>query len=146
MKIKMVTNNYKTVPEGKRRLKITKSECVPSGSPKKWELSFQDSEGGFINNSFDLRNDKSLFAMAKFVEKVLGIKAGEEFDTTTDPKKCLNLEIYAEVKHTEGNKLDDDGKPIIFANIDNRTVELIKEDTEEASPRNMISASDDLDI
>lgn len=149
MKIKMVTNgNFKLVPEGERRLKITKSECSPSGKPNRWNLTFEDSEGGVIYNRFDFKNDKSLFAMGKFVEEVLGIKDGEEFDTATDPQKCVGIEIYANVVHTEGSQTDDEGKPRIFANIENKTVRLAdKTEQQEESPRNAITNSiSDLDI
>lgn len=149
MKIKMVTNgNFKLVPEGERRLKITKSECSPSGKPNRWNLTFEDSEGGVIYNRFDFKNDKSLFAMGKFVEEVLGIKDGEEFDTTTDPQKCVGIEIYANVVHTEGSQTDDEGKPRIFANIENKTVRLAdKTEQQEESPRSAITNSiSDLDI
>lgn len=147
MKIKMtMSNNFKLVPEGERTLKIVKSECSPSGKPNKWTLTFEDSEGGFIYNRFDLKNDKSLYAMAKFVEEVLDMKDGEEFDTTKDPQRCVGLVINANVIHTEGTQCDDEGNPRIFANIENKSVKLAKEDTSE-SPRNSIVTSvSDLDI
>ena len=143
--IMKMNNNFKVVPEGRRRFKITKSECSPSGKPNKWNLVFEDCEGqGMINNRFDFTNDKSLFAMAKFLEAVLGFKDGDEFDTKADAERCLGLEVYAEVKHTEGTQLNDDGTPKIFANIDNKTIELAT-DTQE-SPRNSIAnAIDGLD-
>lgn len=137
--IMKMTNNFKTVPEGRRRLKITKSECTPSGKPNKWVLIFEDSEGGTINNRFDFTNDKSLYAMGKFLETVLDFKDGDEFDTKTDAERCLGLEIYADVKHTEGSQLKDDGTPMIFANIDNKSVELATDKPVEESPRNAIS-------
>lgn len=147
MKIKMtMTNNFKLVPEGERRLKIIKSECTPSGKPNKWTLTFEDSEGGLIYNRFDLKNDKSLYAMAKFVEEVLQMKDGEEFDTSTDPQKCVGLEITANVVHSEGTQVDDNGEPRKFANIENRTVKLVESASNE-SPRNSIASSvSDLDI
>ena len=149
MKIKMVMkNNFKLVPEGERKLKIVKSECSPSGKPNKWTLTFEDSEGGFINNRFDFTNDKSLYAMGKFLESVLGFNDGDEFDTKTDAEKCIGLEVYATVVHTEGSQLDDEGKPRIFANIDNKTIRLATGEVEKApvetSPRNAIAS--DLDI
>lgn len=147
MKIKMtMSNNFKLVPEGERTLKIVKSECTPSGKPNKWTLTFEDSEGGLIYNRFDLKNDKSLYAMAKFVEEVLDMKDGEEFDTTTDPQKCVGLTITANVIHTEGSQVDDEGNPRIFANIENKSVRLANDSTT-TSPRNTIATSvSDLDI
>ena len=148
MKIIMKMNNsFKTVPEGRRRFKITKSECSPSGRPNKWSLVYEDCEGeGSIQNRFDFTNDKSKFAMLKFLETMLDFKDGDEFDTVEDAKRCLGLEFYAVVKHTQGSQLNDDGTPKIFANIDNKTIEKATEETVEESPRNSIaSAIDDLD-
>lgn len=146
MKLKMnLKNNFKLVPEGRRRLKITKSECSPSGKPNKWTLTFEDSEGGFINNRFDFTNDKSLFAMGKFLETVLGFEDGDEFDTKEDAEKCLGIEVYAEVIHTQGSQVNENGETMTFANIVNKTVELAT-DKEETSPRNAIAnQSDDED-
>lgn len=150
MKIKMnLKNNYKLVPQGERRLKITKSECTPSGKPNKWSLTFEDSEGGFVNTRFDFTNDKSLFAMGKFLESVLGFKDGDEFDTIQDAKKCIGVDIIAEVVHTEGSKVNENGEPTIFANVVNKTIRLADDtqSTETDSPRNAIANNtiDDLD-
>ena len=145
MKLKMnLKNNFKLVPEGKRRLKITKSECSPSGKPSRWNLTFEDSEGGFINNRFDFNNDKSLFAMGKFLETVLGFKDGDEFDTKEDAAKCIGIEVYAEVIHTQGRQLNENGETMTFANIVNKTIELASEEENE-SPRNAISNQDEDD-
>lgn len=143
MKIKMsLKNNFKLVPEGKRRLKIVKSECSPSGKPNKWSLTFEDSEGGFVNTRFDFTNDKSFFSMGKFLETVLGFEDGDEFDTKSDAEKCIGIEIYAEVVHTQGSKLNENGETMMFANIVNKTIELATHDTND-SPRNMIANQDD---
>lgn len=141
MKIIMkMNNNFKTVPEGRRRFKITKSECSPSGAPKRWNLTYEDCEGeGNILNRFDFTNDKSKFAMAKFLEAMLDFKDGDEFDTVEDAKRCLGMEFYADVIHTEGSQTNDDGTPKIFANIDNKTIEKATDEVKEESPRNSIA-------
>lgn len=149
MKLKMnLKNNFKLVPEGERRLKITKSECSPSGKPNKWSLTFEDSEGGFVNNRFDFTNDKSRFAMGKFLESVLGFKDGDEFDTVEDAKRCIGIEIIANVVHTQGSQVNENGETTTFANIDNKSIRLA--DTTKTniseSPRNAIASSSDYDL
>lgn len=145
--IMKMNNNFKTVPEGRRRFRITKSECSPSGRPNKWNLVYEDCEGeGNIPNRFDFTSDKSKFAMAKFLETMLDFQDGDEFDTVEDAKRCLGLEFYADVIHTQGNSTNEDGSPKIFANIDNKSIEKATDKVEEQSPRNMISnAIDGLD-
>ena len=146
MKITMnLKNNFVLVPEGTRMLTITKAECRPSGRPSYMNITLQDSEGGFINNRFNFDNDKSLFAMGKFLEVVLGFKDGDEFDTAKHPKQLVGKKVLCDVKHTKGTKLNDNGEYPTFANLDQKTLKLITDEGEvtDKSPRNEIA--DDLD-
>lgn len=148
MKVKMNLNgNFKLCPEGERVLKITKAECTPSGKPDKLKVTFQDSEGGFVNSKYDFSNDKSLWAMGMMLSKALGLEDGDEFDTKTDTPKLVGKKLLCEVIHTEGTKPNDDGELPIFANI-KKVIALVKDDTGEVeeSPRNMIANNDDDDL
>ena len=147
MKIKMnLKSNFTLVPEGERVLKITKAECTPSGKPNKMKVTFQDTDGGFINSQYNFDNDKSLFAMGKLLETALGFEDGDEFDTKTDPERLTNKVILCEVVHTQGNKPNDKGELPTFANI-KRTISLVDENSGEVStnesPRNIIADDDD---
>lgn len=143
MKIKMnLKSNFKIVPEGERELKITKAEVRPSGKPNSLAVTFQDTEGGFINNRYNFDNDKSLFAMGKLLEVALGFEDGDEFDTKSDTERLVGKTILCEVVHTQGNKPNENGELPTFANI-KKTISLVEE-TNNTSPRNAI-ASQDLD-
>lgn len=143
MKIKMnLKSNFKIVPEGERVLKITKAECKPSGKPNSLVVTFQDTEGGFINNRYNFDNDKSLFAMGKLLEVALSFEDGDEFDTKSDTERLVGKTILCEVVHTQGNKPNENGELPTFANI-KKTISLVEE-TNNTSPRNAI-ASQDLD-
>lgn len=143
MKIKMnLKSNFKIVPEGERELKITKAEVRPSGKPNSLVVTFQDTEGGFINNRYNFDNDKSLFAMGKLLEVALGFEDGDEFDTKSDTERLVGKTILCEVVHTQGNKPNENGELPTFANI-KKTISLVEE-TNNTSPRNAI-ASQDLD-
>lgn len=150
MKIKMnLKSNFKIVPEGERVLKITKAECTPSGKPNKMKVTFQDTDGGFINSQYNFDNDKSLFAMGKMLETALQFEDGDEFDTKTDPAKLVGKVLLCEVVHTQGTKPNDEGELPTFANI-KKTISLVEETTGEVkaseSPRNIIADDeDDLD-
>ena len=148
MKIKMNLNgNFKLCPEGERVLKITKAECTPSGKPDKLKVTFQDSEGGFVNSKYDFSNDKSLWAMGMMLSKALELEDGDEFDTKTDTPKLVGKKLLCEVVHTEGTKPNEDGELPIFANI-KKVIALVNDDTGEVeeSPRNMIANNDDDDL
>ena len=151
MRIKMnLKGNFTVVPEGERVLEITKAECTPSGKPNKLKVTFQDSEGGFINSQYNFDNDKSLFAMGKLLETALSFEDGDEFDTKTDTPKLVGKKLLCEVVHTQGTKPNEDGELPTFANL-RKTISLITDDGEvvenNASPRNIIAddEEDDLD-
>lgn len=152
MLIKMnLKGNFTVVPEGERLLTITKAECKPSGKPTNMKVTFQDSEGGYINSQYNFDNDKSLFAMGKLLEVALSFEDGDEFDTKRDPEKLIGKKLLCEVVQTEGTKPNEDGKLPIFANV-KKVISLVDEETGEVSepsnvsPRNAIADNeDDLD-
>lgn len=148
MKIKMnLKNNFKLVEEGERVLTITKAECKPSGKPTNMKVTFQDTEGGFINSQYNFDNDKSLFAMGKLLETALGFEDGDEFETKTDPERLIGKKLLCEVVHTQGTKPNENGELPTFANI-KKVISLVDEDSGEVvSPRNAIAndEEDDLD-
>ena len=145
MKIRMnLKNNFKLVEEGERELKITKAECKPSGKPNSLVVTFQDTEGGFINNRYNFDNDKSLFALGKLLEVALGFEDGDEFDTKSDTERLVGKTILCEVVHTQGSKPNENGEFPTFANI-KRTISLVEE-TSDISPRNAIANDDEDDL
>ena len=150
MKIKMNLNgNFKLCPEGERVLTITKAECTPSGKPDKLKVTFQDSDGGFVNSKYDFTNDKSVWAMGMMLSKALELEDGDEFDTKTDTPKLIGKKLLCEIVHTQGTKPNEDGELPTFANI-KKVISLVNDVTGEVSEvksaRNMINDDeDDLD-
>ena len=152
MLIKMnLKNNFKLVDEGERELTITKAECKPSGKPTNMKVTFQDSEGGYINSQYNFDNDKSLFAMGKLLEIALDFEDGDEFDTKKDPERLVNIKLLCEVIHSQGSKPNEEGEFPTFANV-KRVIKRIDESTvkntaTDISPRNSIiqNEEDDLD-
>ena len=149
MKIKMnLKGSFTLVPEGERVLTITKAECTPSGKPNKMKVTFQDTEGGFINTQYNFDNDTSIWVMGKMLEIALGFEDGDEFDTKSDTQKLIGKKLLCEVVHTKGTKPNDKGELPTFANI-KKTISLVTDDGEvvnsEESPRNAIADDDDLD-
>lgn len=152
MLIKMnLKNNFKLVDEGERELTITKAECKPSGKPTNMKVTFQDSEGGYINSQYNFDNDKSLFAMGKLLEIALDFEDGDEFDTKKDPERLVDTKLLCEVVHTQGSKPNEQGELPTFANV-KRVIKRIDESTikntaTDISPRNSImqNEEDDLD-
>lgn len=148
MKIKMnLQGNFKLVPEGERILTITKAECTPSGKPDKLKVTFQDTDGGFVNSKYDFTNDKSVWAMGMMLSKALEMEDGDEFDTKLDTPRLIGKKLLCEIVHTQGTRPNDDGELPTFANI-KKVISLVDESTgevSEESPRNAIANDDDLD-
>ncbi len=144
--MKLVMNlksNYKLVPEGKRRLKITKAEAKPSGRPTHMEVSFQDSEGGYIYSNYDF--EKAIYPLSILICTALGLKDGDEIDPREDAKKLVDKELICEVIHRQGTKPNENGELPTFANI-KQVISLVEDEVVEESPRNSISSAlDDLD-
>lgn len=150
MLIKMnLKGNFTIVPEGERVLTITKAECKPSGKPTNMKVTFQDSEGGYINSQYNFDNDKSLFAMGKMLETALEFEDGDEFDTKKDPERLIGKKLLCEVVHTQGTKPNENGELPTFANI-KKTISLVTDDGEVVSandsPRNAIADDDEDDL
>ena len=146
MKIKMnLKNNFKLVEEGERVLKITKAEAKPSGKPTSLVVTFQDIDGGIITSRYSFENSGAVWAMSKLCEIALGLKDGDEFDTSTDTQKLIGKELICEVAHSKGTKANDKGEFPTFANV-KKVISLVNESTGEVSesPRNSI-IDDDLD-
>lgn len=148
MKIKMnLKGNFKLVPEGERVLEITKAECKPSGKPNALVITFQDSEGGIINNRYNFDNQGALFSMGMLVSTALGLQDGDDFDTKLDTPKLVGKKLVCEVVHNKGTKPNDDGELPTFANV-KKVISLVDDD-DEASVRDAIADitddDDDLD-
>lgn len=147
MKIKMNMKGFKLVPEGERVLRISKAECTPSGMPDKLKVTFEDiKDGGTINSQYNFNNTGAVYAMSKLAEVALGLKDGDEFDTTQDTQKLVGKELLCEIVHTKGTKPNDKGELPTFANV-KRVISLVNTATgvvDNESPRNTI-IDDDLD-
>lgn len=148
MKIKMnLKGNFKLVPEGERVLEITKAECKPSGKPNALVVTFQDSEGGIINNRYNFDNQGALFSMGMLVSTALGLQDGDDFDTKLDTPKLVGKKLVCEVVHNQGTKPNDNGEVPTFVNV-KKVISLVDDD-DDASVRDAIADitddDDDLD-
>lgn len=144
MMIKMnLKGNFKTVPEGERVLTITKAEVTPSGKPDKLKVTFQDSEGGFINSQYKFDISGALYQMSMLVSTALGLEDGDKFDTKNDTPKLVGKKVLCEVIHVEGTRPNENGELPVFANI-KRILKLVEEESD--SPRNIIANNDDDDL
>lgn len=139
MKVKFNLNNgFKLIPEGERTLTITKAECTPSGKPNKLRLNIMDSEGGTMQTTYNFDNDKSLYAMGMMCKTLLDLKDGEEFDTDVDTARLVNITFLGNIVHTTSTATDDNGNPLVFANL-RKVIERRFPDVQEDTPRNQVA-------
>ena len=94
---------FKTVKEGERVLEITSATVTPSGAPEKLTLVMKDIEDGAqLQNTYNFKNDKSLWAMGMMLSIALGLEDEEMFDTK-DVNKLVGIKLLCEVTHSEYN-------------------------------------------
>lgn len=94
---------FKTVKEGERVLEITSATVTPSGAPEKLTLVMKDIEDGAqLQNTYNFKNDKSVWAMGMMLSIALGLEDEEMFDTK-DVNKLVGIKLLCEVAHSEYN-------------------------------------------
>lgn len=94
---------FKTVKEGERTLEITEVKVTPSGAPEKIVLTMKDVEdGASLQNTFSLKNERSVWAMGMLLSIALDLKDGDSFDTN-DVNQLIGIKLLCEVGHSEYN-------------------------------------------
>ena len=148
MKIKLnLKGGFKTVQEGERVLEITSAKVSPSGKPNKLTLQMKDVEdGASLQNSYNLDNSTSVWAMGMLISTALDLNDGDEFDLN-EADKLVGIKLLCEVAHSEYNdKTYANVKKVLSKVEDNNTV---TEETVEYPDMSTISRSelseDDLD-
>lgn len=111
-----LNSSFKVVPEGNRTLTITKAEAKPSGKPTAIYITWKDSEGGVINDRYDLTREVALTKLGILIRNALNLPDMSEFDTK-DIGQLENKVLLCEVAHTQGTQPKEDGSYPVFANI-----------------------------
>lgn len=94
---------FKLVKEGERTLEITEAKLTPSGAPDRLVLTMKDIEdGASLQNSFNMKNETSLWAMGMLLNVALGLNDGDYFNTDYVDKLVGN-KLVCEVAHSEYN-------------------------------------------
>lgn len=94
---------FKTVQEGERTLEITEVKVTPSGAPEKIILTMKDFEdGASLQNTFNLKNERSVWALGLLLSIALGLEDGDSFDTN-DVNQLIGIKLLCEVAHSEYN-------------------------------------------
>lgn len=148
MKIKLnLKGGFKTVQEGERVLEITSAKVSPSGKPNKLTLQMKDVEdGASLQNSYNLDNSTSVWAMGMLLSTALDLSDGDEFDLS-EADRLVGIKLLCEVAHSEYNeKTYANVKKVLSRVEDNNTA---TEETVEYPDMSTISRSalseDDLD-
>ncbi len=94
---------FKIVAEGERTLEIVDAKFTPSGAPDRLVLSMKDVEdGATLQNTFNMKNETSLWAMGMMLNVALGLNDGDDFNTN-DVDKLKGIKLVCEVTHSEYN-------------------------------------------
>jgi hypothetical protein len=115
---------FKLVQEGNRTLEITEAKLTPSGAPERLVLSMKDIEdGASLQNSFNMKNETSLWAMGMLLNVALGLNDGDEFNTN-DVDKLVGIKLVCEVAHSEYNGRTYANVKKVISKVDDTTGEV----------------------
>lgn len=133
---------FKLVQEGTRTLEITEAKVTPSGAPERLVLTMKDIEdGASLQNSFNMKNETSLWAMGMLLNTALGLNDGDDFNTN-DIEKLIGIKLVCEVAHSEYNGRTYANVKKVVSKVEDNTEDVIKA-IDEMYGRNAIT--DDLD-
>ena len=117
---------FKIVQEGERTLEIVDAKFTPSGAPEKLVLSMKDVEdGATLQNTFNMNNSTSAWAMGMLLSIALELNDGDYFDTNNkdEVNKLVGVKLLCEVTHSEYN-----GRT--YANV-KKVISKVKETSEQ---------------
>lgn len=141
---------FKIVQEGERTLEITDAKFTPSGAPDRLVLSMKDVEdGATLQNTFNMKNETSLWAMGMLLSIALGLNDGDDFNSN-DVDKLKGIKLVCEVTHSEYNGRTYANVKRVISRVDEptsqpqNTEEVIKA-IDEMYGRSALTEVDDLD-
>lgn len=126
---------FKIVKEGERTLEIVDAKFTPSGAPDRLVLSMKDIEdGATLQNTFNMKNETSLWAMGMLLSIALGLNDGDDFNSN-DVDKLKGIKLLCEVTHSEYNgrtyanvkkvisKVEETSEPIPTSEVDFKAID-----------------------
>lgn len=126
---------FKIVKEGERTLEIVDAKFTPSGAPDRLVLSMKDIEdGATLQNTFNMKNETSLWAMGMLLSIALGLNDGDDFNSN-DVDKLKGIKLVCEVTHSEYNgrtyanvkkvisKVEETSEPIPTSEVDFKAID-----------------------
>ena len=115
---------FKIVKEGERTLEIVDAKFTPSGAPDRLVLSMKDIEdGATLQNTFNMKNETSLWAMGMMLNVALGLNDGDDFNTN-DVDKLKGIKLVCEVSHSEYNGRTYANVKKVISKVDDTTGEV----------------------
>ena len=135
---------FKIVKEGERTLEITDAKFIPSGAPERLVLNMKDVEdGATLQNTFNMKNDTSLWAMGMMLNVALGLEDGDDFNTN-NVNKLVGIKLVCEVTHSEYNGRTYANVKKVISKVNDTTGEVDYKAIDELYGRSAL-AEDDLD-
>ena len=144
--LNMQYGEFILVGEGEQVLLVESVKCVPKAKPTKIIVVYKAANGGKINASFAVNNDKAIFAFSMLFKAITG-DTPEIVDFDDIPGLLEQKYVLSEVVHNLVEKNDDSGDVLTFANV-KKTIKVVDGFTDgptEQLDDNVISEDDDDD-
>ena len=121
--LNMNYGTFQTVPAGEQVLLVESVKCVPSGKPNKIVVVYKSQSSGSINASFQVSNDKAIFAFSMLFKAITG-STPEIVDFKDIPSMLEKKYVLCDVVHNLVEKNDDSGDMLTFANV-KKTIKMV---------------------
>jgi len=122
-KLNMNYGEFQLAEAGEQVLFVDSVKCVPSGKPNKIVVVYKTASKATINASFQVSNDKAIFAFSMLFKAITGATP-EIVDFQEIPGLLEKKYVLSEVVHNTGAKPNDKGDYLTFANV-KKTIKVV---------------------
>ena len=113
--INLANKEYTNIPAGDRIVVVKKAEAKPLAKPQFVEILVADENGSTLNTTYDLSNEKAVFALTCFLEALIP-DLGNTIDANDIPS-IVGKYVEVKVEHTVKPSTKKPGETVTFAKI-----------------------------
>ena len=113
--INLAEKSYTVIAEGKQVVRVKNAVALPLAKPVAVEITVEDSTGNILKTTYDLNNEKAVFALTCFLETVIP-NLGKAIDANDIPK-IVGKYVLVEISHTVKPSTKKPGETVTFAKI-----------------------------
>lgn len=113
--INLAEKTYTVIPEGKQVVRVKNAVAMPLAKPVAVEITVEDCNGSTLRTTYDLNNEKAVFALTCFLETIIP-DLGNSIDANDIPK-IVGKYVLVEISHTVKPSTKRPGETVTFPKI-----------------------------